>query len=294
MFFIVLIGIIRKKRYSLLFGISFIFLFYGFVSYLLNVLNVYHLPIVKPGNIINGLLIEVSLLTIFFVYKSKNEKEEDARKIIDTTNKNYILTKKILTIESDEQERLSRNIHDEIGSDITGLRLQLENHLYKNNIEQQQQKEILENVVMLYEKVRNLSHFMKTDGFGDNLMHIIENLIAFYKKNISNIEFELYTNIEKEINFEKDIQIQLFRIIKEAYTNALKHAAASKIVMQLIIEKQILMIIIEDNGIGFDINYKKHNGGLENIKSRVSFLSGKINIDSNSTGTSLIIEIPIE
>lgn len=292
--FIVVLGIWQRKRYFLLFGLSFIFLFYGFVSYFLNVLNLVNLPIFRPGNIINGLLIEVSLLTIFFVYKFKIEKEEVNQNIIATTNKNYILTKKVLTIQSDEQERLSRNIHDEIGSDITGLRLQLENNLQKSNIEQQQQKDILENVVLLYEKVRNLSHFMKPDGFGDNLMHIIENQIAFYKKNTSNIEFELYTNIEKEINFDNDIQIQIFRIIKEAYTNALKHAAASKIALQLIFENQTLMIIIEDNGIGFDINQKKHNGGLENIESRVSFLSGKINIDSNSKGTSLIIEIPIE
>lgn len=292
--FIVVLGIWQRKRYFLLFGLSFIFLFYGFVSYFLNVLNLVNLPIFRPGNIINGLLIEVSLLTIFFVYKFKIEKEEVNQNIIATTNKNYILTKKVLTIQSDEQERLSRNIHDEIGSDITGLRLQLENNLQKSNIEQQQQKDILENVVLLYEKVRNLSHFMKPDGFGDNLMHIIENQIAFYKKNTSNIEFELYTNIEKEINFDNDIQIQIFRIIKEAYTNALKHAAASKISLQLIFENQTLMIIIEDNGIGFDINQKKHNGGLENIESRVSFLSGKINIDSNSKGTSLIIEIPIE
>lgn len=293
-FFIVLIGAFQQKSYFLLFGISFIFLFYGFVSYLLNILNAYHLPVFRPGNIINGLLIEVSLLTILFIYKTKIEKEEVARKIIAATDKNYILTKKILTIESDEQERLSRNIHDEIGSDITGLRLQLENHLYKSNIEQQKQNEILENVVILYEKVRNLSQFMNPNGFEENLMYVIENQISFYKKNISNIEFELYTNIEEEISFDKDIQIQIFRIIKEAYTNALKHAAASKIAMQLIFENQTLMIIIEDNGIGFDINHKKHNGGLENIKLRISYLSGKINIDSNNKGTSLIIEIPIE
>jgi signal transduction histidine kinase len=294
MFFIILIGIIQQKNYFLLFGISFIFLFYGFFSYLLNVLNLYYLPIIRPGNIINGLLIEVSLLTIFFVYKFKIEREKVAKKIIDTSNENYILTKKILTIESDEQERLSKNIHDEIGSDITGLRLQLENHLHKSNIGLQQQSEILENVVVLYEKVRNLSQFLKPDGFGSSLITTVENQIAFYKNNIATIEFELYTNIEKEINFDNDRQRQIFRIIKEAYTNALKHAAASKIAMQLVYENQTLLIIIEDNGIGFNINHIIYNGGIENIKSRVSFLSGKINIDSNSKGTTLIIEIPTE
>lgn len=293
-FLFVLVGIWYRKRYFLLFGISFIFLYYGFLSYLLNVLNLYHLPIIRPGNIINGLLIEVSFLTIFFVFKFKMEKEEAAKKIINATNENYILTKKMLTIESVEQERLSQNIHDEIGSDITGLRLQLENHLHKSNIEQQQQNAILENVAELYEKVRQISQSMKPDGFGNNLIAVIENQIAFYKKNIVTIEFELYTNIVTEINYDSNLQIQIIRIIKEAYTNCLKHSVASRISLQLILENQTLIITIEDNGIGFDVNKELiTSGGLENIKSRVRFLSGKINIDSNSKGTSLIIEIPL-
>ncbi len=293
MLFLTIIGIKTRKKYFLQFGISFVFLLYGFLSFMLNNFNFYRLPILKPGNIINGSVIEVVLLTVFFVYKFKIEKEQAAQKIIAETKKNYALTKKVLTIESEEQERLSKNIHDEIGSDITGLRLQLENNLLASDMATDQQTLILENVKGLYEKVRNLSHFMKPEVFHNNFIQTIENQIDFYKKNVKNIEFELFTNIKKENQFNSDIQTQLIRIIKEAYTNALKHAIASKIAMQLIVEDKILMAIIEDNGIGFDSTNEKYTIGLENMKSRVAFLSGKINIDSNNKGTSIIIEIPI-
>ena len=90
----------------------------------------------------------------------------------------------MLTIEAEEQERFSRNVHDEIGSDITGLRLQLENHLMKSNIEHNQQDVILENVKLLYDKVRNFSYFLKPEILHNNFIQTIENQISFYKNNV--------------------------------------------------------------------------------------------------------------
>ena len=294
MFFLTILGIKERKKYFLQFGISFFFLLYGFISYMLNNFNFYHLPIFKPGNILNGSVIEVSLLTILFVYKFKIEKEQAAQKIIAETKKNYKLSKKMLTIEAEEQERFSRNVHDEIGSDITGLRLQLENHLMKSNIEHNQQDVILENVKLLYDKVRNFSYFLKPEILHNNFIQTIENQISFYKNNVKNIEFELFTNIDKSQLFDKNVQMQIIRIIKEVYTNALKHAVASKISMQIIYECKTLMVTIEDNGIGFKPENKTYGTGLENMMARVDFLEGKITIDSNSKGTSIIIEIPVK
>jgi signal transduction histidine kinase len=233
------------------------------------------------------------LLTIFFIYKFKLDKEKAALKIITEIRKNDDLSKKMLTIESEEQERLARNIHDEIGSDITGLRLQLENHLLESNIPSQQQENILENVKTLYEKVRDLSHFMKPTEFNTNFIATIENQVSFYRKNVKNVEFELFTNVKDSDVFLPEIQSQLIRIIKEVYTNALKHSMASKISMQLISENNTLLLMIEDNGIGFDAANEFKSIGLENMKSRVAFLRGIITLESNKKGTSIIIEIPL-
>jgi signal transduction histidine kinase len=289
----IVIGIRFKIKFFMLFGLSFVFLFYGFLSYLLNTLNIANLPIFRPGNLINGSVIEVSLLTIFFIYKFKLDKEKAALKIITEIRKNDDLSKKMLTIESEEQERLARNIHDEIGSDITGLRLQLENHLLECNIPSQQQENILENVKALYEKVRDLSHFMKPAEFSTNFIATIENQVSFYRKNVKNVEFDLFTNVNDSDVFLPEIQSQLIRIIKEAYTNALKHSMASKISIQLISENNTLLLMIEDNGIGFDAANEFKSIGLENMKSRVAFLKGIITLESNKKGTSIIIEIPL-
>ncbi|WP_170141383.1 sensor histidine kinase [Flavobacterium aquicola] len=289
----VIIGIRFKIKFFLLFGLSFVFLFYGFLGYLLNTLNLASLPIFRPGNLINGAVIEVSFLTIFFIYKFKLDKEKAASKIISEIRKNDDLSKKMLTIESKEQERLARNIHDEIGSDITGLRLQLENHLLESNIPLLQQEHILENVKALYEKVRDLSYFMKPTEFNVNFIDTVENQVSFYRKNVKNVEFELFTNVSDSDVFLPEIQTQLTRIIKEACTNALKHSMASKISIQLISENGSLLLMIEDNGIGFNTEKEFKSSGLENMKSRVAFLKGIITLESNKKGTSIIIEIPL-
>lgn len=289
----IVIGIRFKIQFFMLFGLSFVFLFYGFLGYLLNTLSIANLPIFRPGNLINGSVIEVSLLTIFFVYKFKLDKEKAALKIITEIRKNDDLSKKMLTIESEEQERLARNIHDEIGSDITGLRLQLENNLRESNLPSPQQENILENVKVLYEKVRDLSHFMKPTEFNTDFIATIENLVSFYRKNVKNVEFELFIKVNDLYSFQPEFQSQFIRIIKEAYTNALKHSMASRISMQLVSDKNTLLLMIEDNGIGFDTENEFKSIGLENMKSRVEFLKGIITLESNKRGTSIIIEIPI-
>lgn len=287
-------GLREQKKYFGQFAFAFLFLFYGFLSFMLNNLNIYRLPILKPGNIINGCTVESFLLTIFFVFRYKTEKEAASQKIINEQKKNFQLSKEMLTIETNEQERISRNIHDEIGSDITGLRLQLENHLIKSNVNADQQLAILENVKLLYNKVRDISHFLKPETSTDNFLQTIDNQINFYRNNVQNITFEYFTNIDNTNILEKNMQMQIIRIIREVYNNALKHALATKISMQIISENNELLITIEDNGIGFKTENKTIGIGLENMRARIEFLQGKINIDSNDKGTSIILEIPIK
>ena len=84
----------------------------------------------------------------------------------------------------------------------------------------------------------------------------------------------------------------IYRIVQEILNNAIKHAKASEIFIQLNKEGDNLVIHIEDDGIGFNPKQKFKSMGLENIKSRVNYLKGTIDIDSRmNEGTSFIIHI---
>jgi signal transduction histidine kinase len=293
LFLAIVFGVIKGKRYFYLFGAASLFLLYGFISYLLNTINIFYLPILNPGNIINGLVFESSLLTIFFVYKFKIEKENAARKIIKEIRKNEKLTKKMLDIEEIERERMAKNIHDDIGSEITALRLQMQNQFIRSTISASQKEKMLSSTREIYEKVRTISQYLKPIDFYEDFIEIIENQINFYKNNVRTITFDFFTNIKNSKIVKSEIQNQLIRIIKEICLNAIKHSLATTVVIQLMHDDKMLILFIEDNGIGFNTKQHSKSIGIKNIYSRVEFLKGTITLESSKNGTSYIVEIPL-
>ena len=144
-------------------------------------------------------------------------------------------------------------------------------------------------------EVRRIAHDMvpysiKISGLKGALEDLKESVIA---RGLP-CELEIFNGDDLKLNEQHSNM--LYRIIQEITTNAVKHANATKLFIQLMCHKEGLNILIEDNGKGFDINHLLKGGGmgLKSIDSRVSYLSGKINYDSSpGHGTTINIEIPL-
>ncbi len=103
-------------------------------------------------------------------------------------------------------------------------------------------------------------------------------------------------DIAKNINFkqiEANIKLNLYRIIQEAVHNVHKHAHATKASIIIQQRKKQLILNIKDNGKGFDHSKTEQGIGLGNIRARAKDLRGKLKIDSNNHGTTLILNVPI-
>ena len=91
-------------------------------------------------------------------------------------------------------------------------------------------------------------------------------------------------------------EIMLYRIVQELLNNIIKHAHAGNAIVQFIRDENRLSVTVEDDGKGFDVNSietDKHTG-IENIKSRVAYLSGTIQIESMpDTGTTVMMDFPL-
>ena len=100
-----------------------------------------------------------------------------------------------------------------------------------------------------------------------------------------------------EKNLDQNLQIVMYRTIQECINNTIKHSGATKIDIMLIQNKNRIFTEIADNGKGFNplkVNSKNDGMGLENLKSRIEFLKGTINIESaENQGTKIKVEIPI-
>ena len=89
------------------------------------------------------------------------------------------------------------------------------------------------------------------------------------------------------------MEIELFRVIQELITNAIKHSGADEIYVQLITDAEGLTIVVEDMGVGFDMAKLKSKGiGLQNLKNRIEKIGGIYHLESTiNKGTTIIIEI---
>jgi two-component system, NarL family, sensor kinase len=95
---------------------------------------------------------------------------------------------------------------------------------------------------------------------------------------------------------DSTLEINVYRIIQELVNNALKHAGAKELVVQMIQEHDRLCFIVQDNGIGFDTKkiFAKKGIGLANVKSRVDLFNGRMEINSAPfKGTEITIEFTL-
>jgi signal transduction histidine kinase len=114
----------------------------------------------------------------------------------------------------------------------------------------------------------------------------------------SKISIKFDHELIDESSIPEEYKPHLFRIIQELLNNAVKHAKATQILIQIVLKNQNLIMTIKDNGIGFDENIditKIKSDGLRNIIRRAELINGKVILESQlNIGTNYTIEIPLK
>jgi signal transduction histidine kinase len=109
--------------------------------------------------------------------------------------------------------------------------------------------------------------------------------------------FELILHgLNDDLNLNSNTQHLIFRIVQEITNNALKYAEATKVDIVMNLQKNVLLLSVADNGIGFDISDVGNTSGigLKNITERVNQIGGEIEIKSEiGVGTTFNIKIPV-
>lgn len=199
-------------------------------------------------------------------------------------------------IEGQEKERLNiaNELHDELGSLMATIKM----HFSSLNIDSGNEIFTKTNALLdnAYHKIRNISHAKNAGVLAEKGLFKAVNDLA---KNISisnQINIKVYGNTNQQ-RLSNSLEINLFRIIQELITNAIKHAKASLLEIHLTIDENNLNILVEDNGIGFlpEQRLKNKSGiGLNSIENRIENLGGSFFVESQlNRGTSVIIDVPI-
>lgn len=216
------------------------------------------------------------------------EKEKQHSKIATLTA--------LLEGQEKERSRLARDLHDGLGGLLSGTKHQLSDlDAQPPNTVQQGISKSIDQIDNAVEELRRVAHNLMPDLL---LKYGLEAAVREFAHRMSHNALQIHTeciNYSNSLSIDK--QLLVYRIIQELVNNAIKHAAASEIIIQLSEDQQLLNLTIEDDGISFDskdLDLTK-TAGFHNIESRVHFLKGMMHIRSErNIGTSIELQIPIE
>ncbi|MBI0578876.1 PAS domain S-box protein [Neobacillus cucumis] len=196
----------------------------------------------------------------------------------------------IIDVQEEERKRLSRNLHDGIGQNLYSHLITINRLLNEQDhpLLQQMQQE----ATQLIEEIREISWELRPSVLDDlGLVPAIRSFLSRYSENYNiDVFFECVLNKRLPIS----IELTVYRIIQEALTNIRKYADVAQATVTIREIDELVRVMIEDKGIGFDEDTVQRGVGLFSMDERARAVSGGLSIVSEpGKGTKIIFEVPV-
>lgn len=208
------------------------------------------------------------------------------------------LSRRLVIVQEMERRHIARELHDEVSQSLTTLHvgLQLLNKQINDSEALQtginELKDITEKAATdLHRLIADLRP-ISLDRLG--LVAALEQHVAIYRRQ-HQLDVQLDTSGLKDTRFPAELETALFRIVQEALTNVSRHAGATHVDVFFKQRAAEIVMVIEDDGIGFDPQTAEKRGrlGIIGMKERTDSFGGKLEIESTiGQGTSLFVEVP--
>lgn len=241
----------------------------------------------------------VSVASLVGLRRREQESERQTRKAHAAEAALRQLSQQLLRAQEEERKHISRELHDEVGQLLTGLRIELGNlqrGLGQNGAFTKRIEEAKDLAEQSLRSIRNMAMLLRPSMLDD---HGLAPSINWQAK-----EFSRRFNIPVAVQIEGDLDhipsghgVCLYRVIQEVLTNCAKHAQARHVEIVLKAGEQRVFATVKDDGAGFEPSKEgKSNGiGLLGIAERIRELQGTLNISSSpGRGTSVEVELPLE
>lgn len=244
------------------------------------------------------LMIAFLIAGLFWLY-SQRKKESINKLTLESKNKaleleltnrereeEYKLFQNSVTSKKEEQNRISRNLHDNIGANLAAIKLALDDD---------KDKAFGSLIDDVYLEVRNLSY--ELNELSEN-KDLFQQIIQNYLESIESasgikIHYEVYPNVDFE-RLHSVKKREIFSIVREIVHNSIRHSGTENMEIIFSKEKNNLYLYFEDFGKGFDVKKVKTGLGLANIRKRINILDGTLELDARENrGVIINISIPI-
>lgn len=238
-------------------------------------------------NIFTAILISCILLGIiisYFIFSITRQQ----RRNLELHRRNILA--EINAMEK-ERTRIAADLHDELGPLLAVIKFKINSVESADPSDQQELARASGHIDDLIKRIREISaNLMPSALARKGLVIALQEFINNIGRNALQITFK-YSELP-ELNQEQKINI--YRIVQEIVHNAIKHARATELQVDVAAKQNLLVLMATDNGIGFNPGGESDGLGLRNLKSRAELMRGKFAIDSKpDKGTTYYFEIPV-
>ena len=232
--------------------------------------------------------------------KMQKAKQEAEKEMQDLNEQLRNLAAHIQNVREEEQTRIAREIHDELGQMLTTLKIDISFAESKMTASTEEAKKYLADARSLADNtlktVRRIAADLRPSILDDmGLVAALEwQSHEFEKHNIVKVTF---FSSQDDIELEKNVVTQLYRIYQEALTNIARHSGGDKVTTDLVIQQDQLILSVSDNGKGFDTEEikAKKTLGLLGMSERALLMKGQLAISSvPGKGTTVTITVPVQ
>jgi signal transduction histidine kinase len=209
------------------------------------------------------------------------------------------LLRRLISIQEDERRRISRDLHDQLGQQLTALRMNLEVFRLQCDLDPPRLKQ-LERTQRLAEELDQSIDFLTwqlrpaaLDDLG--LPEALVQLTANWSERLG-LDIQFHSTLRPDCRLGREVEENLYRITQEALHNVFKHADPARVSVSLMQQLDDVSLIIEDDGRGFEYhaNHSQsvHSLGLISMRERAALIAGEFAVETGvGIGTSIIVRV---
>ena len=230
-----------------------------------------------------GSFFEILIFAIGLSYRSKLI-GDDRKKLLTNINslQQQAMQAFVRGIE-EEKVRVANELHDDVASRLS---------LLKMKVAGGEETELAEQIAEISEGVRRISHQLNPVSLNsETFLQKIQELVSEHRQAGMNVDFQFF-DVKKAAS--EDVGLQLYRILQEALNNIQKHAKAKHVDVQIFVHDNELIMTIEDDGSGFEMEKQRTGLGTKNMRLRTEQVGGEFSISSAvEDGTSIMVTVPL-
>jgi two-component system, NarL family, sensor histidine kinase UhpB len=202
--------------------------------------------------------------------------------------------RRALAAQEDERSRIARELHDELGQELTAAAMQSERAAQSAPASSQPTlEEIAEAIRRSIDHVRRIARRLRPEALDD--LGLVNALISLCRRMGQQSGVRIETDLANKVpSTSPETEVVIYRVAQESVTNAVRHAQASKITLSLATVDDHIRLVVRDDGQGIDAPLSGDTAGVSGMRERALLIGAQLNIRSHhGDGTEVQLDVPL-